>query len=338
MNRRGRSRIVARVVALAAVLAGAASCRTCAEEAPAASDAGIVSDVARLGTERAATRTLATLHAPLDALAEGKAILFGVDRTHGVVLAIREEGDGAGSVQEIAHGEHEPFAIVVRAGKPVWASRDGIFASNEDGGQRVTLVDDHEIRALGAGPHDVVFADAHGISRVEWPAARKPVLIVPDVVADEVVATVEAILWLERGPGKVGSYDLKSGVKKELAAEERKPHDLAVAGDLHSITWHEGESDLLPGRPPRAFVADTQSGVVRELAGTWDSRASYAIFGGCLVGPGVCKPVSGVDWVTETPGPKTGIAVFDSVHVSWVEESGGDAWRIVSMPLSACCR
>jgi hypothetical protein len=326
------------LVALIALAGGGiASCKACGDESttPAVDDANSHAGDANRGE---APRTLATLHEPVDALAAGRGVLFGIDRAHGVVFAVADEGDAAGNVREISHAEVEPFALVVRAGEPVWASHDGIFTSNEDGGQRRAIVASTTVRALGSGPHDIVFADDRGISRVEWPAAAKAIVLVPDVHADEVLATVETIVWLERGPGTVGLYDLKSRAKKQIASGQRKPHDLEVAGDERTVTWHEGEAVEAQASRPRAFLADTVTGTVRELPGAWEPSASYVVQGPCVVGPGVCKGVASVDWTILSPGPKTGRVVVGSSRVSWVEGMGEGVWRIVSTPLSTCCR
>jgi hypothetical protein len=326
------------LVALIAFAGGAtASCSACRDEAsaPAAGDRKSPADGA---SRLEAPRTLATLHEPVDALAAGRGVLFGIDRAHGVVFAIAEEGDAAGNVREISHAEVEPFALVVRAGEPVWASRDGIFTSNEDGGQRRAIVESTTVRALGSGPHDIVFADDRGIARVEWPAAAKAIVLLPDVHADEVLATVETIVWLERGPGTVGLFDLKSRAKKQIASGQRKPRDLEVAGDERSVTWHEGEAAEADTSRPRAFLADSVTGTVRELPGAWEPSASYVVRGPCVFGPGVCKRVANGDWTLLTPGPKTGRVVVVSSRVSWAEDVGEGVWRIVSTPLAACCR
>jgi hypothetical protein len=331
------------LAALALSLAACASCGSCEGDSARSDKGGATSADDGVG---APLRTLAVLPGPVDALAAGRGDLFGISRSLGLVFAISEEGDGPGALREIAKGEREPSALATRAGKPVWASQDGVFVSDEDGGNRKTLVGGRAVRCLGSGPHDILFCDEKGIWRIEWPAASTPIQVVDEVVADEVVGTVEHVVWLTHGKGgKVWAFDLKSRTRRELGDLQRKPHDLSLSNDGHSVFWHEGEADLLPGRNPMAFLADTVTGSVRELAGAYESSSAYLLHGPCVFGPGECKPLAQVDWITLGHGSSGGTSdralAADSAHLFWVEEDRageGETWRIVSTPLSFCCR
>jgi hypothetical protein len=312
------------------------SCRSCSKE-PSNRDAPLSeprSDGASLGTK---TRTIAVTREPLDHLVEGRGELYGIERGRGAVVALSEgDEDAAPTVRELVANEHAPFALVVRGGKPVWASADGIFGWDDDGRRKRAIVSRPDIRALGSGPHDILFADTHGISRVEWPAAAHPVSVVPDVVADEVAGTSEAVIWIERGIGKVWAYDLRSAKRVEVAGEQREPHDLAVASDERSISWHEGGDG--GHAPPRAFLADIAAGTVRELPGRWDPSAHYVIQGSCVVGPGTCKSVATVEWIVLDQGKGTGAVAVGSGKVFWAESLGDGVFGVLAAPISSCCR
>jgi hypothetical protein len=321
-----------------------ASCGSC-NGGESASSGGRAPSVKR--SVDAEIRTLAELRGRIDALAPSSGsgssrTLFGISSALGTVFAIALEGDGAGPVREIAKGEKEPFALVVRAGKPVWASADGVYTCDEDGGNRRVLVAGRRVRGLGVGPHDVLYGDERAVWRIEWPAASTPIQVVDEAFADEVLATVEHVVWLEHGKaGGVWEWDLKSRTRQRLG-DSRKPHDLSLSNDGRAVLWHEGEADLLPGRDPRAFLADTVTGAVRELAGEYASSSAYVLRGPCAFGPGICKPVALVDWIALDQGGTDGVVAADSSSLYWVETPAPDrsmtAWRIVGAPLASCCR
>jgi hypothetical protein len=310
-------------------------CRGCREES---SGAPIEQDVAA-ATQRDASsvpRVLGSVPGPISALATGRGILCGVSRSRGSVFAL-SLSDEEPKPREIATGEREPFAVVVRGSEPVWASRTGVFSSHDDGGNRTELVKSDQVRALGAGPHDILFSDDIAIWRLEWPQAKKPVRVVSDASADEVVGTEETIAWIEHGSGDVFVFDLKATTRRQLAAHQRKPHDLAVAGDGHSVSWHEGEADLLPGREPRAYLSDTVTGAIHELAGEFASSAEYRVRGPCVFGPGVCRPVALVGWTPFGTQPGEAPVTDDGTRLYWVESADGGLWRIVSSLKASCC-
>jgi len=318
---------------LAALVLGLASCGSCKDDSAGKGDDGRASPP---------VHTVAGVPGPVDALVAARGTLFGISRSLGLVFAASEEDDGPGTVREIARGEKEPFALTLRAGKPVWASLDGVFASDEDGRNRRALVAGRAVRSLGSGPHDVLFGDEDGIWRIEWPAAATPIQVTADVAADELVATVENVVWLDHGKaGSVWSFDLKTRTKRELATTQRRPHDLSVSSDGHSVFWHEGETDPLPGRAPRAFLADTVTGAVRELPGVFASNSEYLVRGPRVVGPGVCKPLAQVDWIALGHGSAPGVVAADSERLYWVMDdrigAAPEASRIVSTPLSSSC-
>jgi hypothetical protein len=291
-----------------------------------------------------ATRTVAEVDGPVDALVGARDVLFGLSSSRGVVFAVTLSGEAGGSVRELSAMEKEPFAVVVRAGSPVWASREGVFVSDPDGKRRQRLVTSDAIHALASSPHGIVYSDGASIWRVEWPQAAKAIRLAEGVSADELVATDEAIVWLDRGAGEAWALDLKSGAKRQLAQAERRPHDLSLSNDGHAVAWHEGEADLLPGRAARAFLADTLSGAIRELPGAYESASRYLLRGSCAFGPAECKPVALVDWtrLLDT-GPPDEAALppvaDDAESFFWVAPSSSEKrWRIVSARKDACCR
>jgi hypothetical protein len=285
------------------------------------------------------TRTVAEIEGPIDALAAGRDVLFGVESQRGVVFSVTLSGDAAGSVRELATGEREPFALVARAGSPVWASREGVFVCDPDGRARRQLVASERIRALASGPHGIVFSDDESVWRMEWPQASKAIRLAEGVDAREIVATEEAVVWLERWPGSAWMLDLKSDSRKQLAPAGRKGHDLSLANDGHSVVWHEGEADLLPGREPKAFLADTLSGAVRELQGAYESSSRYIVRGSCVLGPATCKPMSLVDWKRLDKGEGQAPIADDSDSFYWVANGPGPRprWKVVAARKQACC-
>jgi hypothetical protein len=286
------------------------------------------------------TRAVAELDGRIDALAGGgRDRLFGLQRGRGVVFSVDLSSEAGGAVRELSASERDPFALVVRAGSPVWASRDGVFVCDPDGHARQKLAEGEAIRALGAGPHGIVFADESALFRMEWPSAAKPVRLATGVAADEVLATDEAVVWIDRGAGSVWSFDLASGDRKELARTQRKPHDLALGSDGHSVFWHEGEADLMPGREPRAFLADTVSGALRELPGVYDSSSHYVVQRACVFGPARCKSLLRVDWMRLDSGEGDGPVAEDARSFYWVGAvgDGGSRWRISGASKGVCC-
>jgi hypothetical protein len=289
-----------------------------------------------------ALRTVAMIDGPIDALAAGRDALFGIESERGVVFSVALSGDAAGAVRQLAVGEREPFALVVRAGSPVWASREGVFVCDPDGHARRQLVASEHIRALASGPHGVVFSDDDALWRMEWPQASKAVRLAEGVDARELAATDEAVVWLERWPGSAWMLDLKSGSRKELAPAGRKGHDLSLANDGHSVMWHEGEADLLPGREPKAFLADTLSGAVRELPGAYLSYNRYLMRGTCVLGPATCKSTSLVDWKHLDKGEGRAPIADDSDSFYWVSSPGArdtsnSASKVVATRKQTCC-
>jgi hypothetical protein len=288
-------------------------------------------------------RTVAELDVPIHALVGSRDGLFGVGRHDGVIFSVTLSGDAGGSVRKLSVSEREPFAIVARAGNPVWASREGVFTCEPDGRERRALFESGAIVALTASPHGVVFSDGKAIWRIEWPQAAKPIRLADGVDAEEVVATDETVVWIERSPGSVSALDLKSGARRQLAPAGRKGHDLSLSNDGHSVLWHEGEADLLPGRDPRAFLADTLTGAIRELPGAYESSKDYLLRGACVFGPATCKPVALVDWTRLDTGEGEAPIADDAGSFYWVTPapvpcgSYPNRWRILSAPKTLCC-
>jgi len=288
-------------------------------------------------------RTVAELDVPIQALVASRDALFGVGRHDGVIFSVALSGDAGGSVRKLSTSEREPFAIVARAGSPVWASREGVLTCDADGRERRALYESDAIVALTASPHGIVFSDGKAIWRIEWPQAAKPIRLADDVDAREVVATDETVVWIERSPDRVSALDLKSGARRQLAPGGRKGHDLSLSNDGHSVLWHEGEADLLPGREPRAFSADTLTGAVRELPGAYDSSKDYLLRGACVFGPATCKPVALVDWTMLDTGEGESPLADDGGSFYWVAPApapGGshpNRWRVLSAARALCC-
>jgi hypothetical protein len=288
-------------------------------------------------------RTVAELDVPIHALVASRDALFGVGRHDGVIFSVALSGDAGGSVRRLSVSEREPFAIVARAGSPVWASREGVFTCDPDGRERRALYESDAIVALTASPHGIVFSDGKAIWRIEWPQAAKPIRLADEAFANEVVATDETVVWIERSPGSVSALDLKSGARRQLAPAGRKGHDLSLSNDGHSVLWHEGEADLLPGRDPRAFSADTLTGAIRELPGAYDSSKTYVLRGACIFGPATCKPVALVDWTRLDTGEGEPPIADDAGTFYWVAPtpvpvgSYPNRSRILSASKALCC-
>jgi len=291
----------------------------------------------------ASPRTVAELDVPIHALVASREALFGVGRWNGVVLSVALSGETGGAVRKLSSSEREPFAIVARAGSPVWASREGVFTCEPDGRERRALFESDAIVALAASPHGIVFSDAKAIWRLEWPQAAKPIRLVDGVDAEEIVATDETIVWIDGSPSSVRALDLKSSAQRQLAPRGRKGHDLSLANDGHSVLWHEGEADLLPGRDPQAFSADTLTGAIRELPGAYESSRGYLLRGACVFGPAACKPVARVDWTRLDTGEGEAPVADDPKSFYWVAPAPAPAgsavsrWRILSASKDACC-
>ena len=294
-------------------------------------------------SQKADTLTVAELDVPVHALVASRDALYGLGRWSGVVFSVALSGEAGGSVRKLSTSEREPFAIVARAGSPVWASREGVFTCEPDGRERRALFESDAVVALTASPHGIVFSDASAIWRIEWPQAAKPIRLVDGVDAEEVVATDETLVWIERSPGSVRALDLKSGAQRQLASRGRKGHDLSLSNDGHSVVWHDGEADLLPGRDPRAFWADTLTGAVRELPGSYESSKNYLLRGACVFGPAMCKHSALVDWTRLDTGEGVAPVADDARSFFWVAPApapGGSSpnrWRILSAPKDACC-
>ncbi len=326
---------------LALAACSLAGCRACDEGSTSvrANDASVpgVSATSDL-------RTIAGVFGFIDALATFRGTLFGLVRERGVVFSVATTGDAGKGVFELSTVEKEPFALVVRAGSPVWASREGVFVCDPDGHDRRPLVTSDTVRALTSSPHGLVYSDAGGLWRMEWPQAKKAVRLAEDVFADEVVATDEAVVWLDRGSGSAWTLDLKSGARRAIGSTERKPHDLSLSNDGKTVLWHEGEADLLPGREPRAFLADTVSFAVREVPGEFASASRYLLRGACLYGPAVCKPMAFVDWTRLDSGEGQAPVADDADRFYWVAQDSSGAERasarsrIVSASKAVCCR
>ena len=269
---------------------------------------------------------------PVDALASARESLFGVSGARGVVFSAALGGPGL--VHVLSSSERGPFAIVVRGGSPVWASREGIFASEADGTGRRRLVDDPTIRALAASPHGIVYSTGSAIFRMEWPQAANPTRLAEGVVADEVAATSEAVVWLERSAGTSWTLALESGARHELARGQREPHDLSLASDGRTVLWHESAPTS-----PRAFTADTVSRQVRELAGAYESDARYLLRSSCLVTPGACKAAALVDWTRLQASAPGAPLTDDASAFYWATAARGPGgkWDILSSRKDRCC-
>jgi hypothetical protein len=283
--------------------------------------------------------TLAEVPGPVDALATSRMAVFGVSRARGIVFRIvgGDRGGHAGA-HVLSSSEHEPFAIVTRGEKPVWASRDGLFACEEDGTGRRPLQEGAAVRAMAVGPHGVFFVASAVLWRVEWPQSSRVIRVADDVPADALVAMERSVVWLETKAGKVWALDLFTGARTEVARDQREPHDLSLVGDGRSAFWHESDADRPPGRRARAFLVESGSWSMRALPGEYASSDQYLVRAGCIYGAATCKLATQFDWQRTDSGDGVAPIADDAARWYWMEAgSQAGLWRIVSADKGLCC-
>lgn len=290
---------------------------------------------------------VADIPAPLDALAATGTTLFAVSKERGQVYALElASADHAPSLRVLSSAEREPFAVVARDGMAIWASADGVFTFDEARAQRRALIEGRPVRALAVGAGGVYFATHDALWRGDWPRSSVVTELAREVNVDELVALDR---WLVgRGGRTLFRVDLATGARSELpSTDQRKPHDLSTDGRL--VLWHEGEADLLPGREPSAFVADSSaSWQARRLEGTFDSSDSLLLRAGIVYGQAKCAPVRSGAWRRfDSHDRQTAIGVSpvtdDARSWYWVEGVCGDGGcgessRLFSVAKAACVR
>ena len=279
---------------------------------------------------------LAEVPAWVSALAASGSTVYVASRDAGTIFAI-DVDDPSPRARVIASGEHEPGAIVVREGRPVWAATDGLFAGNPR-----TRLAPGTITALATTDDGLVYADAdaEAIERLRWPRESKPAPLITKETADQIVAGAGWIVW--QSGRQVYRLDLASGVKSPLVAG-RKPHDLSTDGTF--VFFHEGEADLLAGRDAVAFLYDSRGWSSTNPPGEWSSASAYAVDGANVFIGRACKRLDATDWrrfdVADAISSPAGPVALDRRRFYWTEMVCNDAGcgassRIYGIDTSAC--
>lgn len=285
--------------------------------------------------------------APVDALAVTGTTLFAVSKERGQVYALElARADRAPSLRVLSSAEREPFAVLARDGRPIWASADGVFTFDEARAQRRALMEGRPVRALAVGAGGVYFATHDALWHGDWPRSSVVTVLARDVDVDELIALDRWLVW--RSGRTLFRLELATGARSELPSTgQRKPHDLSTDG--RHVLWHEGEADLLPGREPAAFVADSSaSWAARRLEGTFDASDRLLLRAGIVYGQAKCAPLGSGAWRRfDSRDRQTSIGVSpvtdDARSWYWVEavcaDGGcGETSRLFSVAKAACVR
>lgn len=278
-----------------------------------------------------------TFHGSVDALAISGAELIVASDSRKEIAALDLSPSGASApARVIASNVREPFAVVVRGACVAWASAEGVFAARLDGQDRQPLLPSPDAVAIALGPSDLFVAirNPPAIWRVSWPGTGASTVVVPGATADELVAEGDHLAWSDVS-GSVTTYDLVKGVARTIAANHRKPHDLTVSGGI--LSWHEGEAELLPGREPRAFTADLQTGVVTPAVGARDSFNRYILRGTNIYGAAVCKATHEPTFHRLDTGEGEPPITDDAARWYWVRDRHDGSHEIVAADKVACC-
>ncbi|APR81887.1 Hypothetical protein A7982_07236 [Minicystis rosea] len=266
-------------------------------------------------------------------------VLYALSKERGIVFAVPLNGHDA---SVLSSAEHEPFAVVVRREKPVWATADGVFTADGTNGRRALA--SGSIRALASGPDGVYYATEDAIWRADGSRAA-PTKVVNDVqVRDELVVVGRSLVWREGR--EMWRFDLDRSTRTKLSPDtQRKPHGLATDG--HLVFWHEGDADLLPGRSPNAFVADPSKGwEIRTLEGDYESNRDYLIDDGSVFTEGKCGLLARAgfrEFALHDPDIAVGPSVVAANARSWYWSEGvckdgrcGATTRVFGVEKAAC--
>jgi len=277
-----------------------------------------------------------TFAGSVDALTIEGSLLILASRSTGQIASLDLAASGANTpARVIASKEQAPFAVVVQGTSAVWASDEGVVASDLQGKERHVLLPSSGVAAiaLGSGGLFVAVRDPAAIWRLSWPGSGAATRIVPDAYADELVADGDHLAWLNTA-GSVRTWDLKKGAIRVLADNQRKPHDLSASRGI--IAWHEGEAELLPGREPGAFTADLQTGVVTPAVGAQDSFNRYLTRGARIYGAAVCKAAQESAFLRLDSGEGEPPVADDAARWYWIQGRDGET-QILAADKSACC-
>jgi hypothetical protein len=135
--------------------------------------------------------------ASVDALAASSTVLYAVSKERGLVFAVPLELHDAAAATVLSSSEREPFAIVVRRNKPIWATADGVFTTDESPSGRRALVHGEPIHALAAGPDAVYYGTSDAIWRMDGSGAA-PAKIADAHVDEELIAIERSLAWRDR--------------------------------------------------------------------------------------------------------------------------------------------
>ncbi|MCL2448756.1 MAG: hypothetical protein FWD17_07415 [Polyangiaceae bacterium] len=286
-----------------------------------------------------APRVIVDVDGPVDALASSGAEIFAVLGERGTIVAVSTEPAHGGAVRIVSSSEHNPFAIIIRKGRPVWASLDGLVEgiALAQGVERRQLATTNDISAIASAEDGTLYfatTDPPAIWLLELDGTRKRV-VGPQTGADELLVQDRWVVWTDRNVGSVSSYDTVTHRLAVLGRDQRRPHDLSGA-DAH-VRWHEGEADLLPGRAAESFVADLATRHLERVREDDSAPSRVLLRANALYGEARCKRVTDSSWQRLDDGEGAPPVADDRQRWYWTTILPGGRWRVWSADKAMCC-